>query len=152
MADRLPPASLTISRPRTCEYELRLPTEVYRPGEDLPLHADFVNRSDRPVTIWQSDFCFNHWVEVRAEGGQDPHPSTAGDECRKLYDFPARQGNMCVKLQPGGRYRDRTPKLNTLYELKPGHYRVRLVYKDRGDEDDDRLLVSNWAHFRIAAP
>jgi hypothetical protein len=142
-------------RPEDWALELTFDRRVYRPGEDILLTEEFVNLSEFDGQINLSHWQVNHWLEVESWGGHGPEPlpTALGERHRRDFGSLNRNRNDPVWLGPGERWgRDRTLKLNTLYDFGPGYYRVRVTYYDEHGRGGGPLkLVSDWARFRIAA-
>jgi hypothetical protein len=151
IAERMDKAPI---RPEGWALELTLNAKVYKPGEDILLTAEFVNRSKVRGRTNMSRWEVNHWLEVESWGGHGPDPrrTALGERYRKEFGSRNRNRNDPIWIGPGERRRDPAIKLNTLYDLDPGYYRVRLTYYDEHSWDGALKLVSDWARFRIAAP
>lgn len=140
----------TRSEPKSCQLELRLPKESFKPGEPIPMDFEYINRSDHQATIWVSSFCLNHLLEVVDERGHNPPLSPPGHECQQRYSpMGERDRNYPVRLAPGERYRPSSVRLDRFYQLAPGAYRLRVTYEDGSDERDHLKCISNWANLRI---
>lgn len=130
--------------------DLRLPRELFVPGDHVPMEVEFVNGSGQKVTIWECGFCLDHRVEVEDEHGHSPPLTDQGEKCRRLYSPNGpRDRNYPVRLAPGARYRrPAVPWLDRLFRLAPGAYRVRVTYED-GEGQTHLKCVSKWVHFQI---
>ena len=138
LADRSRPAPLQDSQP--CQLKLRLPKAVFEPSEPIAMDLEFINKSKRGITVWESSFSLNHYLEVRDQQGNSPPLTARGQQSRRLFS-PGRPPGQELPGAPGSgaRYqRTDLPYLSSFFRLQPGGaYRARVTYED--GEDDNHL-------------
>ena len=103
------------------------------PGESIAITFTIENKSEQPITIWQSGFWPNHLLIVKDQFDQEPTLTERGRLCRDAFkpDGP-RKKNIPVLVQPGTSDVERFRlDLTTLYQLAPGQYTLRITYEDR---------------------
>jgi hypothetical protein len=155
LSPRRRPSDRPLPEPRPCNARLvlTLPAAEFRHRQPVPIGLEFRNWGADPVTIWVSRWHRNHAVELRDARGREPELTAQGERCRREYDpCDPRDGDCPIRLGPHAGYRPVVGAfLDAFYRLEPGDYDVRVTYFD-GLGDDVIRLVSNAAHFRIAAP
>lgn len=132
-------------------YTASLPNMVFRRGDRISLTLSIKNRSKEPVTIWLSGFWPNHRVVVTDARGKEP-PLTKDGKVRRDVFAPsgARDKNSPQVLAAGESHREMSNlDLTTLYELRPGRYRVRATYHDTSPPAPMRV-VSNAVAFEVS--
>ncbi len=115
------------------------------------MDLEFINKSKRGITVWESSFSLNHYLEVRDQQGNSPPLTARGQQSRRLFSPGGpRDKNYPVRLAPARRYqRTDLPYLSSFFRLQPGGaYRARVTYED-GEDDNHLKCVSNWTDFRI---
>lgn len=130
------PASAALLGPqkeaKKMELTLKLAQETYAPGKPIQVSSSLRNGTDAEITIWLSGYWPNHRVTVADANGNEPELTKLGKTCRDAFHpNGGRDKNAPHKIRPGDSYAA-YPKidLNTHFQLKPGRYRVVIVYDD----------------------
>jgi hypothetical protein len=135
------PFRLTISIDRT----------EFAGGEPVLIRARIENTSPAEATYWVSGFWPNHRVSLVDENGRLA-PRTEEGRKRDAAFSPggARDKNVPQVLRPGQAYEALPPiRVDRLFELRPGNYRVQLVYHEAA-APTPACAVSNELQFRVA--
>jgi hypothetical protein len=139
---------------RVCRLALKLNRTTFKEKGKTPINAElkFTNRLlDEPITIWRSGFFLNHKVLIQDEKDQADAPLTAlGEKYLKMFTPGGpRDGNVPLEIQPGESHIEKVPvDLRVLYKLKPGEYRVKVLYEETQPPTPLRVY-SNQVTFTI---
>jgi hypothetical protein len=140
---------------RICRLALKLDQTTYQEKGKKPINAElkFTNRLiDQPITIWDSAFWPNHKVLIQDEERDVDVPLTEmGKRYLKMFTPKGgpRDHNAPIAIPPGGSFPETVPvDLKLLYQLKPGKYRVQVLYEDVQPPTPMRLY-SNPVAFTI---
>lgn len=160
LADR-PRKPLSTENPRSkgCRLEISLhqvtprrpPRTSFRLGESISLDIEFLNAADHAVVIFLGgSFWMNHLIEVRDVQGQQPPLTELGERCRKLFSPDgAHDRGRAFAIKAGARHGcGNDADLANLFQLKPGKYRVRVIYDEQHPPGILRCN-SNWVDFEV---
>lgn len=109
-------------------------TQKEKEPKPIKLELKYTNRLlDDPITIWRSGFWPNHKVLVESEENDAEVPLTdMGKQYMKAFSPNGGRDKNVPRVIPAGEsYIEPTPvDLGLLYKLKPGKYRVQVLYED----------------------
>lgn len=104
-------------------------------NQPLMLTYEFQNHSEKPIVFYQGDFGCNHAIVLKDANGNEPTLTKRGRYLKERFkNGLVRDQNLPVNVLPG-KTSQATIDLAQYYELNPGRYRVKVLFREYANKD-----------------